>query len=75
MTIILVHGLWGAADHWHGVLESLKLLGVTDVVTVELPRQSLYHAVYCADLYDEAAVHLLKTGRNPSASIMGEEVS
>lgn len=40
MTIILVHGLWGAADHWHGVIESLKSLGVTDVVTVELPLRA-----------------------------------
>lgn len=41
MTIILVHGLWSAAAHWRGVIEALKSLGVTDVVTVELPLESL----------------------------------
>ncbi|BEI80885.1 hypothetical protein CcaverHIS002_0200450 [Cutaneotrichosporon cavernicola] len=41
MIIILVHGLWSAAAHWRGVIESLKSLGVTDVVTVELPLESV----------------------------------
>ncbi|CAK9783065.1 unnamed protein product [Cutaneotrichosporon oleaginosum] len=41
MTIILVHGLWSAPAHWRGVIEALKALGVTDVVTVDLPLESL----------------------------------
>ncbi|KLT43899.1 alpha/beta-hydrolase [Cutaneotrichosporon oleaginosum] len=159
MTIILVHGLWSAPAHWRGVIEALKALGVTDVVTVDLPLESLkgdvdvvreairkaggdvvlagqgfagmviteagaeeavkglvyvcalapdagesartvfpdlpseiasdfevvdrklrikedaFKADYCHDLSDEAVAWLRETGRNPSASIMGEAVT
>ncbi|GMK56269.1 hypothetical protein CspeluHIS016_0301090 [Cutaneotrichosporon spelunceum] len=159
MTIILVHGLWSAAEHWRGVVEALKSLGVTDVVTVEIPLESLkgdadvvreavkkaggnvvlagqgyagmviteagteeavkglvyvcalvpnagessgavlaanpsdlapdlevvdgklrikddkFKEDYCHDLSDEAAQWLRETGRNPSASVMGEAVT
>lgn len=38
-------------------------------------KDDAYHEAYCADLSDEATAHLRKTGRNPSASIMGEAVT
>lgn len=38
-------------------------------------KEDAYKADYCHDLSDEAVAWLRETGRNPSASIMGEAVT
>lgn len=40
-TIILVHGFWGGAAHWHNVIVELSKLGHDRIRAVELPLTSL----------------------------------
>lgn len=40
-TIILVHGFWGGAAHWAGVIPLLHKTGVSKLKAVELPLTSL----------------------------------
>ncbi|MBP6706791.1 MAG: alpha/beta hydrolase [Achromobacter sp.] len=40
-TIILVHGFWGGAAHWSGVILELSRLGHAGLHAVELPLTSL----------------------------------
>ncbi len=40
-TIILVHGFWGGAAHWAGVIPLLNKAGFTKLRAVELPLTSL----------------------------------
>ncbi len=41
VTIILVHGFWGAAAHWSRVILTLSRLGYPAIKAVELPLTSL----------------------------------
>lgn len=40
-TIVLVHGFWGGAAHWHNVIVELSKLGHDRIRAVELPLTSL----------------------------------
>lgn len=40
-TIILVHGFWGGAAHWAGVIPLLHQAGLTKLKAVEMPLTSL----------------------------------
>ena len=40
-TIVLVHGFWGGAAHWHNVIVELAKLGHDRIRAVELPLTSL----------------------------------
>ena len=40
-TIILVHGFWGGAAHWAGVIPLLNKAGFTKLQAVEMPLTSL----------------------------------
>lgn len=40
-TLVLVHGFWGGAAHWSGVILALAKLGHKDLRAVELPLTSL----------------------------------
>lgn len=40
-TIVLVHGFWGGAAHWAGVITALSRLGYDKVRAVEMPLTSL----------------------------------
>ncbi|WP_447775794.1 alpha/beta hydrolase [Variovorax boronicumulans] len=40
-TVVLVHGFWGGAAHWHNVIVELLRKGHTAIRAVELPLTSL----------------------------------
>ncbi|MEN5206896.1 alpha/beta hydrolase [Stenotrophomonas terrae] len=40
-AVVLVHGFWGGAAHWAGVILELKRLGYRDIHAVENPLTSL----------------------------------
>ena len=40
-TVVLVHGFWGGAAHWHNVIVELLRKGYTAIRAVELPLTSL----------------------------------
>ncbi|SCX74245.1 alpha/beta hydrolase [Variovorax sp. EL159] len=40
-TVVLVHGFWGGAAHWNGVIAELLRKGYTSLHAVELPLTSL----------------------------------
>lgn len=40
-AVVLVHGFWGGAAHWAGVILELRRLGYTDIRAVENPLTSL----------------------------------
>lgn len=41
LTIVLVHGFWGAAAHWGKVIVELSRKGYTKLRAVEMPLTSI----------------------------------